>query len=346
MAEGYCSERDPDDGAYERILIKNENGFSENFDILTQAGYLRKNGIYFETGEPANFPVARGGLPAPGSGCGWPYPPPISRMNCKIDLYGPDYYTLDSTAIVGPDSDYCAMAGFTDGRALCPVRPPDSPERVPCETWIVGNAKDTGKPGPDVDHERRPVLHRTGERLPAPPHGPLRPARLQDGHLPGLREHRLAAAPSKSSAELRDEDQGDRPSHAVACPPRALAVLHPRDGFGRAHHGLWRRRARRLRRRRLERHPHSPPDADARGDTRSDPHAARRAQLQPDAPAALRHPRRRDLRQRQAAPNARLATRGDNVDGYCGKAGFGATDKFCFTRQEATRMRRPAITWP
>jgi hypothetical protein len=23
-----------------------------------------------------------------------------------------------------------------------------------------------------------------------------------------------------------------------------------------------------------------------------------------------------------------------NVDGYCGKAGFGATDKFCFTRQE------------
>ena len=24
----------------------------------------------------------------------------------------------------------------------------------------------------------------------------------------------------------------------------------------------------------------------------------------------------------------------DNVDGYCGRAGFGATDKFCFTRQE------------
>ena len=36
LAAGYCSERDPDDGTYERILIKNENGFSENFDILTQ----------------------------------------------------------------------------------------------------------------------------------------------------------------------------------------------------------------------------------------------------------------------------------------------------------------------
>lgn len=148
QAAGYCSQRDPDDGAYERILIKNENGYSENFDILTATANIRKNGTYFETCTPANFPVDRGGLPAPGSGCGWPYPPPISRMNCKLHLYGPDYYTLDSTAIVGPDGAYCADAGFTDGRALCPVRPPDSPERIPCETWIVGTAKDTGKPGP------------------------------------------------------------------------------------------------------------------------------------------------------------------------------------------------------
>jgi hypothetical protein len=148
IAAGNCSERDPDDGAYERILVKNENGFSENFDILTVSGYMRRNGTYFETCTPASFPVDRGGLPAPGSGCGWPYPPPISRMNCKLHLYGPDYYTLDSTVIVGPDGAYCADAGFTDGRALCPVRPPDSAERVPCETWIAGKAKDTGKPGP------------------------------------------------------------------------------------------------------------------------------------------------------------------------------------------------------
>ena len=65
LAAGYCSERDPDDGAYERILIKNENGFSENFDILTQDGNLRKNGIYFETCTPANFPVARAACPRP-----------------------------------------------------------------------------------------------------------------------------------------------------------------------------------------------------------------------------------------------------------------------------------------
>ena len=148
LAAGYCSERDPDDAAYERILIKNDNGYSENFDVLTSSGNLRKNGIYFETCTPANFPVDRGGLPAPGSGCGYPYPPPISRMFCKLHLYGPDYYTLDSTAIVGPDGAYCLAAGFFDGRDLCPVRPPDSAERVPCETWRVGKAKDTGRPGP------------------------------------------------------------------------------------------------------------------------------------------------------------------------------------------------------
>jgi hypothetical protein len=148
IAAGYCAERDPDDGAYERILVKNDNSFSDSFHVMTSSGFVRRNGNYFETCMPASFPVDRGGLPVPGSGCGWPYPPPISRMNCKLNLKGPDYYTLDSTPIVGPDGSYCADAGFTDGRALCPVRPPDSPERVPCETWIVGNAKDTGTPGP------------------------------------------------------------------------------------------------------------------------------------------------------------------------------------------------------
>jgi len=148
LAAGYCAERDPDDGAYERILVKNENGFSENFDVLASSGHMRRgSGNYFETCTPANFPVPRGGLPPPGSGCGYPYPPPVVKMNCKLHLYGSDVYTLDSTALVG-DLAYCAQVGFTDGRSLCPVRREDSPERIPCETWRVGNAKDTGRPGP------------------------------------------------------------------------------------------------------------------------------------------------------------------------------------------------------
>ena len=147
VSAGFCAQRDPDDFNYERIQAKNQNDFSELFDILTGTGYIRRNGIYTETCTPASFPVDRGDLPPAGSGCGAPYPPPISRMICKIHLYGADIYTLDSTALVGPDISYCTSVGFID-RATCPVRKEDSPERGPCEEWRVGYAKDTGRTGP------------------------------------------------------------------------------------------------------------------------------------------------------------------------------------------------------
>ena len=146
-AAGFCAQRDPDDSTYERIQAKNENGFSETFDVMSSGGFARTNGIYKETCTPASFPVDRGELPPVGSGCGAPYPPPISRMNCKIHLYGSQAYTLDSTAQVGPDLNYCTAVGFVD-RATCPVRPEGSPERGPCEEWRVGYAQDTGRTGP------------------------------------------------------------------------------------------------------------------------------------------------------------------------------------------------------
>jgi hypothetical protein len=146
-AAGFCAQRDPDDFTYERIQAKNENGFSETFDVMSSGGFARTNGIYKETCTPASFPVTRGDLPPVGSGCGAPYPPPISRMNCKIHLYGSPAFTLDSTAQVGPDLNYCTAAGFVN-RATCPVRPEGSPERGPCEEWRVGYARDTGRPGP------------------------------------------------------------------------------------------------------------------------------------------------------------------------------------------------------
>ena len=148
-AAGYCAQRDPDDFNYERIQVKSENGFSETFDVITGNGYARRNaGIYWETCTPASFPVDRGDAPPAGSGCGKPYPAPITRMNCKVHLHAEDVSTLDSTAIVGPDAAYCAEIGYTDGRSDCPVRKEDSPERGPCEEWRVGYAKDTGRTGP------------------------------------------------------------------------------------------------------------------------------------------------------------------------------------------------------
>lgn len=146
VAAGFCAERDADDYTYERLLVKNENGFSETFDVLTGTGFMRRAG-YVETCSPASFPVDRGDLPPAGSGCGAPYPPPISRMNCKLHLSEGGVDLLDSTAIVGHDAAYCASVGFPD-RSLCPVRPETSPERLPCEAWRVGNARDTGRPGP------------------------------------------------------------------------------------------------------------------------------------------------------------------------------------------------------
>jgi len=147
VAAGHCAQRDPADYTYERLQVKSENGFSENFDVLSATGYVRRGG-YLDTCTPASFPVERGDAPPAGSGCGEPYPPPVYRMQCKIHLFLKDYYVLDSTALVGHDWVYCAAIGYTDGRSLCPVRKDESPERGPCEAWRVGNAKDTGTPGP------------------------------------------------------------------------------------------------------------------------------------------------------------------------------------------------------
>jgi hypothetical protein len=69
-------------------------------------------------------------------------------MNTKIHLRGPAKWTLDTTPLVGPDVEYCAKIGFTDGRSFCPVRPEGAADRSACETYAIGNAEDTGRPGP------------------------------------------------------------------------------------------------------------------------------------------------------------------------------------------------------
>lgn len=152
VRQGLCAERDSDDPYYQRLLLKNEQGFSEAWDVLLSSGYIRRGGgAYVETCTPASFPLERSvntDVPPTGSGCGRPYPPPISRMACKLHLKGIEYYTLDSTALVGPDSNYCASVGFTDGRSICPVRPEGAPDRHACENWRTGDAKDNGRPGP------------------------------------------------------------------------------------------------------------------------------------------------------------------------------------------------------
>jgi hypothetical protein len=149
-AAGLCAERDPDDAEQETIRIKSVNDFSDDYDTLLSSGHMRRGmGAYRRSCTPSNFPVARSEEAPPiGSGCGRPDPPPVSRFNCKVHIKSPEYYTLDSTPIVGHNAEYCRQIGYTDGRTLCPVRPEGAPDREACENWRVGKARDTGRWGP------------------------------------------------------------------------------------------------------------------------------------------------------------------------------------------------------
>jgi hypothetical protein len=101
-----------------------------------------------EEGETEEEPTNEPSAPPPGSGCGEPTPPPISRVKVTTHQRGDQFWTLDSTPLVGPNVAYCATIGYTDGRENCPVRPEGHPEREACEAWAVGTAVDTNRPGP------------------------------------------------------------------------------------------------------------------------------------------------------------------------------------------------------
>jgi len=99
-------------------------------------------------GEGETTPEEEPSTPPAGTGCGEPVPPPVTRVKVTTHLRGAGFWTLDSTPLIGPDADYCASIGFTDGRENCPVRPEGHPEREACEAWAVGTALDTARPGP------------------------------------------------------------------------------------------------------------------------------------------------------------------------------------------------------
>jgi hypothetical protein len=149
-AAGYCA--DVDYANLEWIHIKNSNDSSEQYqvyelDLSGKIGFIVR-GAYRSTCNPADFPVpADPGGPPPGTGCGRPFPPPIDRFGSKIHTMDSRYSTLDSTPQI-VDAAYCRLIGYTDGRSFCPVRIEGSPDRVACENWRVGTAKDTGRPGP------------------------------------------------------------------------------------------------------------------------------------------------------------------------------------------------------
>jgi hypothetical protein len=147
---GLCADRDYT--TLQLIQVKNGNDSSEDYSIYTAKGYVNRSASgYQDTCKPASFPIdADPNGPPAGSGCGRPYPPPISKMSLEILLHGSGKFTLDSTPVVGPDRTYCAAVGFTDGRSFCQLRAEGGAftDRAACELYLVGQAVDTGTPGP------------------------------------------------------------------------------------------------------------------------------------------------------------------------------------------------------
>lgn len=99
--------------------------------------------------------------PAEAAGCSDPKPGPLAKMEVVTQNLG-RRKTLDATPLVGPDRNYCAAIGYTDGRRFCPTRPEGHPERGACDALIIGAAADTGRIGPTwttvVGTEAKPCL--------------------------------------------------------------------------------------------------------------------------------------------------------------------------------------------
>jgi len=151
-AAGFCA--DLDFNKLSTIQVKRDGSFSEDFDIYEEeTGSIRRgNASYLRTCKPASFPLAVDpNGPPPGSGCGRPYPPPVTRWVVKIHVRIGGVWTLDSSPLVGPDVNYCRSIDYTDGRIFCRIRPEGNPrftDGPACEEWRVGRADDTGRPGP------------------------------------------------------------------------------------------------------------------------------------------------------------------------------------------------------
>lgn len=118
---------------------------------------------------PSPTPSTTPAPPPEAAGCSDPKPGPVGRMEVKVQNLG-RRKTLDSTPLVGPDRDYCAAIGYTDGRRFCPTRPEGHPERGACDALVIGAAKDTGRIGPTwttvVGTDAQPCLPDTSGATP------------------------------------------------------------------------------------------------------------------------------------------------------------------------------------
>ncbi len=125
---GYCASGPWDD----EVAFLADDGLTEGYHAVSFG-----NGCY--TGNPERDAWSHDEVGPPPGECGAPTPPPLHHFNLK-----PGTPWHSATPLVGADPAYCAAVGFTDGRAICSVRPDCSgpscefKDREACETLVVG----------------------------------------------------------------------------------------------------------------------------------------------------------------------------------------------------------------
>jgi hypothetical protein len=94
-------------------------------------------------------------MPSPFGQC-VPTPPPLYGIKATVHIDNGFKKVLDSRAVVGPDAAYCGT--YSTGGQYCSTAPEGDPRAVPCDILVIGNAKDTGRPGPTWTWNQKPCL--------------------------------------------------------------------------------------------------------------------------------------------------------------------------------------------
>ena len=127
--------------------------------------------------------------PPSAGGCGNPVPRTWRASTRRSTSGAQSRWTLDSTPTSAPIATSAARSGTPMAGSFCPVRTEGAPNRVAWETYVVGRAKDTGRPGPTWYRDGR-ALHRGGQRLREPRRQSVRAVCLRGRALPALRQQR------------------------------------------------------------------------------------------------------------------------------------------------------------
>jgi hypothetical protein len=102
-----------------------------SFGTWTDSGNGKFIGTWWYESENQPNPDDCGGNgPPPDLDCGGDF----AKWNQRCPLEVGRWHTC--TPLVGPDRDYCASQGWTDGRLFCPPRPNGHAEREACEVQI------------------------------------------------------------------------------------------------------------------------------------------------------------------------------------------------------------------